>query len=598
MRKTKTNIFFESKLIFAKRKEGGLWEEEKRDEKGLGVSESVITEFETYYRPDNLDVARDHPEEIVHGVRDRMMQGPLGTTNILSGGSILERRVLGSLERVSEDAPRLYKQMINEEVRRGATPLEIARNMFTYNINTGGSYNDLLTTLQGEIMALGHIGPATFTDNRGQRINLANPTQINEFDVVNGAPGTSGNVTVIINWHQEDLTTIRQKLEQANMWAEFSRQGGAREFLHLKFRQTLIDRVVQKEKTKLSKDKFDPQRLKSWLDDDLHQRALRNPGYVTWYTDWCATCATARAARGATRGTTQPLFQALSAADLTAAERNELSRNQREARERVQNDCLEAKLKKILIPGEIENVTKSLETRTMLAYLFYKMRNAKDRENVENYIDELAGADHSANIDTLGSVSETVAEFIEQTQQKMESRNAKAAESTGLEATIGVPGVPGVPPTPGTGLYAGISLLELKITAEETLLTTTRKSLTATPPPTGAQLQTLKSLADTLAKNIDLMEKRKTAIEERIRTLTKEKSVVDKDLVAMDNELIKDTKTFGDYLNEQSANTALWGASISHIVALNTSLTTINSAATPVDKIVKKIDFKDTIIDA
>ncbi|MBA4337194.1 hypothetical protein C0416_05510 [bacterium] len=553
MKKTKINIFFESKLIFAKRKEGGLWEEEKRDEKGLGVSESVISEFEEYYQPENLESAIEHPDEIINGVRNRMMQGPLGARNILSGGSILERRVHTALQETVRNAPRLYQQLLSEARIHGITP-RAEEQFFSYDIEAGASYQDLLTNLDAQIMALGYIGPFGITDSRGQGINLANPNQTNEFDVVAGAPGVSGNVTVVIRWHQEDLTTIRQKLEQAGMWADFSNQTGAREFLHLKFRQSLIEKTVWKEKTKLSKDKFDPQRLKTWLDDDLNQIALTDPVYVDWFTAWPHNAATSIAA-------------------LTPAQRNELTRAQREARERVQEQSLEAKLKKILIPGEIENVTKSLETKTMLAYLFYKMSQSnEDHENVGNFIDELAGADYSGNIKTLGSVSERISQFISEMGPKIGARDLKAAESANLGVGI-------------TDYGTALSTITAKIITEETALASIRTGLTATPLPAGPQLQVLKSQADILVKNIDLMEKRKPAIEEGIRTLTKEKAVVDKELTAMEEDIVKTTSAFGDYLNEQSANTALWGTSLPLITALDTELKAINSAATPADKI-------------
>ena len=326
-------LFFDQHTVFYKRKEGSTWEEEKRDERGMGMAESVISEFEEYYRPNNLEVEGDHPDEIIHGVRDRMMQGPLGARNILSGGSILEGRVYDSLQEKVQNAPRLYRQMINEEIRRGAPSLEISREMFSYDIENGGSYMDILTNLQAEIMGLGYIGPATFVDSQNppQRINLANPNQINVFDRATGAPGASGNVAITIRWHQEDLTTIRSKLEQAGIWNDFSRQENAREFIHFKFRQTLIERTLWKEKTKLSKNKFDPQRLKYWLEDDLHQRALADADYQTWYNTW--------------PGRTAP-----NVAALTTAQRNELARQQREARERQYDSSLEAKLKKYLLP--------------------------------------------------------------------------------------------------------------------------------------------------------------------------------------------------------------------------------------------------------
>jgi len=579
MRKTKINthnydfpgnsFFFENKLVFYKRKEGHTWEEERRDEKGMGTAESVISEFEKYYRPNNLEVARDHPDEIIHGVRDRMMQGPLGATNILSGGSILERRVYESLQRTIGEAPRLYAQMINEEIRQGDRPIEVARNMFAYDINYGESYLDLLATLQADIMGLGFIGPPTFTDSRGERINLANPNQTNEFDVAVGAPGTSGNVKVVVQWHREDLTTIRNKLEQAGIWADFSRQDNAREFLHFKFRQTLIKRTLWKEKTKLSKDKFDSQRLKSWLEEDLHQRALNDETYQEWYNQWSADRAT-------TRGITLDQFQNLSATDLTIAERNELTRNQREARERAYDNSLEAKLKKILTPGEIENVTKSLETRTMLAYLFYKLRDREDRENVEEMIDEMAGIDYDSNIETLRTVAEKISNFINEISPKIEARDEKATKSTDISNQT-------------TELETEKKRLEDEITGFNALLEVARKHLY-----TPATYKYASTEINSLNKQIKTTEAKIKLIDKKIKELLKEKTKVDEELRTMDADLVKATREFGEFISNKTANRELWGNTNELVNTLNTRIADINNQTSTADKITDLKTFLTT----
>ncbi len=543
MKKIKKHILFENRFIFYKRKEGNTWEEETRDERGMGMAESVISEFEQYYRPNNLEVEGDHPDEIIHGVRDRMMQGPLGATNILSGGSILERRVYEELQRKAQNAPRLYRQMLNEEIRNGANPLEVSRELFTYDIENGGSYNDLLTTLQADIMGLGYIGPQTFVDSQNppRRINLANPNQVNVFDRATGAPGASGNLSVTIRWHQEDLTSIRSKLEQAGMWNDFSRQENAREFIHLKFRQTLIERTLWKEKTKLSKNKFDPQRLKYWLEDDLHQRALDDNQYQEWYKGW--------------RSSTPNV------ADLTNEERNELARQQREARERQYDNCLEAKLKKILTPGQLENMSESLETRTMLAYLFYKMNNDEDRENVENMIDEMAGVDYDVNINTLDSVSERIDNFIKDMEPKMEARKTKSDESKDLQTEI-------------TSLTSKEAKIARSIAADKGNLTKIRKNMMA-PTLNQRQIPAIKAQAEILVKQIDLKEKRKTGIEEKIATLKKKKTTIDAELAKMETELMRELRVFGKFIEENAANTNLGGGVNKNITALNKSIGSI-----------------------
>lgn len=588
MQKIKTNILFENRFVFYKRKEGNTWEEEKRDERGMGMAESVISEFEEYYRPNNLEVEGDHPDEIIHGVRDRMMQGPLGATNILSGGSILERRVYESLQEKVRNAPRLYRQMLNEAIRNGAPPLEVSQEMFSYDIANGGSYMNLLTNLQADIMGLGYIGPATFVDSQTppQRINLANPTQVNIFERTTGtaaapgapaalaAPGAPGRVAVTIRWHQEDLTSIRSKLEQVGMWNDFSRQANAREFIHFKFRQSLILQTVWKEKTKLSKNKFDPQRLKYWLEDDLHQRALDDNEYRTWYAAW--------------PGRTAP-----NVAALTAAQRNELARQQREARERVYDTCLEAKLKKILTPGQIESVTKSLETRTMLAYLFYKMQNDEDRENVENLIDELAGVDYEGNIETLGSVSDRINSFLQEMGPKMEARDAKAAESANITTQIGTAGTPGAP---GPGLRGKITRLEDKINHRGTgfndLITAAQTQLSNPDNYKQASAQ-----IDSLNKQIEAAEAKIESIDNKISELQKEKTAVDKELGTMDEELVKAVRDFGDFINNQTTNAELWGNSLGLVTTLNTELATINGGTSTAVKIASLKTFLTTPAD-
>jgi len=564
-------LIFENKFIFYKRKEGNTWENENRDEKGMGVAESIISEYEKYYRPNNLEVEGDSPDEIIHGVRDRMMQGPLGTRNILSGGNILERRVHEQLQRTAKNAPRIYRQMLDEEIRNGASKKEIAQNLFTYDIENGGSYTNLLTTLRADIMGLGFIGSATFVDSQNppQQINLANPAQTNVFERATGAPGHPGNVAVTIRWHQEDLTSIRKKLEQVGLWGDFSRQDNAREFIHIKFRQSLIERTVWKEKTKLSKNKYDPQRLKNWLEDDIHQKALADTEYQTWYGKWSSD-------RAGARGIGVDDFQNLSVADLSIDERNELAQSQREARERIYNNSLEAKLKKILIPGEIESVTKSLETRTMLSYLFYKMQDKEDRGNIERLIDEMAGINYDENMETLEFVSEKISEFSEQIRTKTNLRNEKEARSLQLGSTIGING------SPSTGLYLKIDNLRDEIDNSTTGFKHLRKitidRLTGTHPPKSKEFKNLNAQISALTERIDEIENKIESIEDKINELQKEKTTVDSESNTTDNELAKILKSFTDFMGEQKNNSNLWGNSMREVGALYASLSAIDTS--------------------
>ena len=81
-------------------------------------------------------------------------------------------------------------------------------------------------------------------------------------------------------------------------------------------------------------------------------------------------------------------------------------------------------------------MSESLETRTMLAYLFHKMHNNEDRENVENLIDEMAGVDYDGNIKTLDSIISKAGEFENSIQQKIIDRDEKQKESNQLQDNV------------------------------------------------------------------------------------------------------------------------------------------------------------------
>ncbi|MBN1494748.1 hypothetical protein JW911_03370 [Candidatus Peregrinibacteria bacterium] len=420
--KTKTkSIFFEHRLVCYKRKEDELYEEGTPVEKGNLEPESILKGFHERYNPWNLNAAINNPDEVIFGVRDRMMD-PLGGINQLSGDNILNTRVSYKLEHIATMAPQAYKQIIDEEVRRRGGPgpdytwsnarkkieRQVAADFFTYDIFAGQNYMTLRTNLQAQIQGLGFIGNRGFTDSRRNRINLANPFATNEFDVATGAPGMPAQETVVIKWHQEDFITIKNKLERAGLWSDFSSQPNARRFIHLKFRHSLLERTVAEEAAKLSNDKYNPQRLITWLENDLTRQALRED---TIFEKWVKN-------KLYDNTTTPPTVLFSSVEDLKRRNPNlyrELIIEQNKARVRTRPNSLYNHLTTILLPKSLENVQKSKETKTLLAYLFHKSNDPDDASDVYKYMGSLAGSkvDTTKDEETLNSLTDPINLFNE-----------------------------------------------------------------------------------------------------------------------------------------------------------------------------------------
>jgi len=353
------NLFCESRLIY-KRREKGLNSNHTPTEPGLGQVEDMLDAFQQKYDPENLNYAEHNVNEIIHGVRKNMMQGPFNDLNVLSGGNILDKRVRSKLSDIAEKVPEKYQHIIDEEVRRTNRHLEtkeIARELFTYENIAGANYLTFVRNLENELHRFGPLGAATFRDSRGNQINLANPNASNEFDVSVGPAGNRETVT--INWHTENFASIQEKLKRAGMWAYFSRQGSVREFIHMHFRLSLVKQAIAEEKAKLSVDRFSPQMLKIWLDNELTTRALDGLGATPSATD-------IKAARG-----------------------------------RIHEASIAGRLEKILLPNTLEDMSDSMETRTMLAYLRHKLDDPNDSEEIDSLLDELSGAVDTNKITNL-----------------------------------------------------------------------------------------------------------------------------------------------------------------------------------------------------
>jgi hypothetical protein len=179
----------------------------------------------------------------------------------------------------------------------------------------------------------------------------------------------------VIHWLTDDYITIKKNLERANVWARFSEQAGAREFIHLKFRHSELKRVIHEEEAKVSADRFNPQRLKTWLDNEAMRLALQDDVFTTWLGNQNFA---PHASMDELRTGNPALY-------------NELIERQNQAKERVRNITIEQMLQDILTPKQLENVHTSLETKSMLAYLEAGLGDAEDGPALRNFISSLSG---------------------------------------------------------------------------------------------------------------------------------------------------------------------------------------------------------------
>ncbi len=322
-----------------------------------------------------------------------MMNGPLNRTEII------DRRVRSRLDYIRHYAPQYYKHIVDEEVRRrGGGPQtwryrianylgfglfrrewaerEVARDFFTYEHVRGRNYLGMLRDLNWQIQAIGAIGGGAFVDSRGNAINMGAANPVNEFDVAVGPNGVPTHETVVVRWNTDDFITIKKKLERANVWANFSRQAGARELIHLKFRHSELKRVIHEEEAKVSADRFNPQRLKTWLDNEAMTLALRDEAFTNWVN-----------------ANIIPLgfgsIEALSTGNPNMYQ--QLLEQQKQAKERVRNNTMEQMLQDILTPKQLENVHTSLEAKAMLAYLEAGIDDAEEGPALREFVRSISG---------------------------------------------------------------------------------------------------------------------------------------------------------------------------------------------------------------
>jgi hypothetical protein len=413
--KNKDLTLFESKFVYLQGHHlpDKDWVEATEAEEGQAAAESIVDEFDRRYNPDEIPNAENNVDSVVFGVRRSLMQGPL---NNLNAENILNNRVSSRLEYVRRNAPEFYKYIIDEQVR-AATPTppnalgsiwnamtarrwrmenNISREMFSYNLRAGQNYNTLLTGPGGIVPQIQGLGAVVIN---GTPVNFAsvdaagNPNTVTTFDVNVGPGGAPTNEQVIVEWFKDDYITIKKKLIKANVWSDFMaiRPQGP-QFMMLRFRYSLLNRINNEEKAKLSNERFKPQRLQTFLDDDSMTQALQDADFQQWVTDNSAPIVAAPNAIDAYANA-----EALRTGNPALFRR--LKRQQELAKQRVQRNTLEQMLKDILTPNQIEQLHKSDEVKAMLAYLQAEMNDSLEGPEVREFIRGLAG--RTDDIDNL-----------------------------------------------------------------------------------------------------------------------------------------------------------------------------------------------------
>lgn len=392
---------FESKFVYITREPGDENVEPTPSETGDMESEGIVNRFDARYNPEYIPYAVSHPDEVIFGVRKRM-------SSVLHKEEVLDERIQNRLEYIRHNAPRHYKQIIDEEVRRrGGGPTsaryrianilgfgmfsrewaerEVARDFFTYAQIPGGNYNTMLANLDRQIAAIGQIAGGTWLDGLGQPVNLGMANPVNHF-------GPNGRD--IVRWNDMDYDVIQKIMERNDVWADFSRQPGAREYINLKFRHTQLKGIIHQERAKLTADRFDPQRLQTWLDNEASDLAMRDNQFQNWVT---GRNNPALFPNPADRLNTYPNMEALRTGNTPLY--NTFLNQRKRAIERVRANTMEQMLKDILVEGELENIDKRIEVRSMLAYLQAGLNDPQDGPNVREFIRSLAG--RSDRVDDL-----------------------------------------------------------------------------------------------------------------------------------------------------------------------------------------------------
>ncbi len=445
MKKTKTNITSaERNLVFYqyRQNEDVLWDEPTPVDNGIASAEQLLKDFDVRTDPEVISI--NHPDEVIFGVRSQMMQGPFKNNDpkVLEGKDIHNERVINRLRHIYANAPEDFKHIIDEEYRRRepngygmvdrlktlhdaifrpwtinwrrikrvfktkrSIEEEIAKDFFTYNIKKGETYDDLRKRIQTEISTLGVAQAGKITDADKKPIDFNDPHATNEFVVAVGAAPRFRDERVVIRWHQDDFITIKNKLERVGLWVEFSRSEktsdpqteNTRKFIHLKFRLSLLDKVTAEEKSKLEDNRFNTQRLKTWLDNDLTTQALRDTEMQDFIND--NAIATTYMDLEDMQNTNPDLYR-------------QFTNKIEELRQKNKSKSIEYCLSRILPAEELDHMHDSLEARTMIAYLQGAAEDPVQGMNTRRYLMGLAGVKEKPTAGTI--TQEQIDEATEQ----------------------------------------------------------------------------------------------------------------------------------------------------------------------------------------
>jgi len=398
------SALFESKFVYLQGHHlpDKDWVNQTEAEEGQAAAESIVNEFDRRYAPNEIPNAENNIDSVVFGIRKNLMQGPL---NPLNAENILNNRIESRLEYVRRNAPEFYKYIIDEQYRaqnpnppgavrtvwdtltggRSRAEKNIAREMFSYSLRAGQNYNTLLTGPGGIIPQINGLGvvaigaPPAVTN-----VNFGNPNEVTTFNVNVGPGGGATNDQVIVRWFEDDYVTIKKKLTRANVWDDLMavRPQGP-QFMMLKFRESLLRKVINEERAKLSGERFKPQRLQTFLDDDAMTQALQDQQFIQWVNDNTGVMPPANDLG------TYPDADALRAGNPQLYD--QLLRQQDLAKQRVQRNTLEQILKDILTPNQLEQLKTSDEVKAMLAYLQAEIRDPEEGNRVREFIRGLAG---------------------------------------------------------------------------------------------------------------------------------------------------------------------------------------------------------------
>lgn len=391
------DCLFESKFVYTMKRDPLIdYEESTPHESKLSAAENLISNFNERFAPDEIPHAGASVDSIVHGVRHSLMQGPLADLN---ADNILNERVRSKLEWASRNAPEHYKQIIDQMARaqigapgipgriwntltfrRGKVEKEVARQLFTYNIQAGQNYETLTNAIEGDIATMG------LRTVNGVPINFGNPNEVTTFTIAPGPRGVSTGEQVILDWYNHDYDRLDRNLKRAGIWDDPSVQ----EFMLLKFRHSLLTKFNNEERAKLSSERYNKERLMTWLKVETSRMAMQDEQYGRWVEQ---NTSDAGATPPRPFGSNMLDFYT-NAEDMQTGNPvlyNELQRNQMEAETRSQTNSLEGMLRDILGVKHVEEMKDTDEMKALLAYLQAEYEDDLEGPRVHEFIRSLAG---------------------------------------------------------------------------------------------------------------------------------------------------------------------------------------------------------------